>query len=174
MKERFMALITCPECKKKISDTANSCPNCGYKLTPEKVHEIKKKEKATNPLALGCLFLIAIIFIFYQLDFFSTSDTSKPKIESPKTQEEIRTEQIEKHFSAWDGSHRGLTQLIKESMNDPDSYEHVEPVYWDHGDYLTVKITFRGKNAFGGVVTNQIVANVDLQGNVIEVLSRNN
>ncbi|MDY3988801.1 MAG: zinc ribbon domain-containing protein [Massilioclostridium sp.] len=25
-----MALITCPECGKEISDQANSCPNCGY------------------------------------------------------------------------------------------------------------------------------------------------
>lgn len=25
-----MALITCPECKREISDTATSCPHCGY------------------------------------------------------------------------------------------------------------------------------------------------
>jgi hypothetical protein len=25
-----MALIDCPECKKSISDTAESCPSCGY------------------------------------------------------------------------------------------------------------------------------------------------
>ncbi len=27
-----MALITCPECGQKISDTARSCPNCGYPM----------------------------------------------------------------------------------------------------------------------------------------------
>lgn len=27
-----MALINCPECGKEISDTAKSCPNCGYPL----------------------------------------------------------------------------------------------------------------------------------------------
>lgn len=27
-----MALMTCPECKKEISDQAVSCPNCGYKM----------------------------------------------------------------------------------------------------------------------------------------------
>ncbi|MCR5105483.1 MAG: zinc ribbon domain-containing protein [Eubacterium sp.] len=27
-----MALIICPECEKKISDKANSCPNCGYPI----------------------------------------------------------------------------------------------------------------------------------------------
>jgi hypothetical protein len=27
-----MALIKCPECAKPISQTAESCPSCGYKL----------------------------------------------------------------------------------------------------------------------------------------------
>ena len=27
-----MALITCPECNKEISDTAKKCPHCGYKI----------------------------------------------------------------------------------------------------------------------------------------------
>lgn len=30
-----MALIKCPECGKKISDTAVNCPNCGYSLKKE-------------------------------------------------------------------------------------------------------------------------------------------
>ena len=29
-----MALINCPECNKQISDKANSCPNCGYPISP--------------------------------------------------------------------------------------------------------------------------------------------
>ena len=31
-----MALIKCPECKKQVSDSAEACPHCGYKL---KEHE---------------------------------------------------------------------------------------------------------------------------------------
>ena len=27
-----MALINCPECNKEISDSAKSCPHCGYKF----------------------------------------------------------------------------------------------------------------------------------------------
>ena len=27
-----MALIVCPECKKEISNQADICPNCGYKI----------------------------------------------------------------------------------------------------------------------------------------------
>lgn len=27
-----MALMECPECSKSVSDTAESCPSCGYQL----------------------------------------------------------------------------------------------------------------------------------------------
>jgi hypothetical protein len=27
-----MSLINCPECEKKVSDTARACPHCGYTL----------------------------------------------------------------------------------------------------------------------------------------------
>lgn len=28
-----MALISCPECGKQVSDRADSCPNCGYPIS---------------------------------------------------------------------------------------------------------------------------------------------
>jgi len=86
---------------------------------------------------------------------------------------EERKKKIESQFSAWDGSHRNLERVIKESMNDPDSYEHVKTVYWDRGDHLIVKTTFRGKNAFGGVVKNSVTAKVSLDGQVLQILSQN-
>ena len=86
--------------------------------------------------------------------------------------EATREERLEKGFSGWDGSHRGLTEFIKDSMNDPGSYEHVETVYWDMGNHLVVRTTFRGKNAFGGVVSNWVKAKTDLDGNVLEVIEQ--
>jgi hypothetical protein len=81
-----------------------------------------------------------------------------------------REKKIEDQFSAWDGSHRKLEDFIKKNMNDPDSYEHVETVYWDRGDFLVVKTTFRGNNAFGGKVKNSVRAKVSLDGEILEIL----
>jgi len=39
-----MALIACPECKKKVSDTSENCPNCGYKFTIEEKEKIKRTD----------------------------------------------------------------------------------------------------------------------------------
>ena len=81
-----------------------------------------------------------------------------------------RQKQIEAQFSAWDGSHRGLERVVKDAMNDPDSYDHVETRYIDKGDYLIVITSFRGKNAFGGVVKNTVRAKVDMNGNVFQII----
>ena len=116
----------------------------------------------------GCLAVSFLIGLLAMVVILSLSDSST----KPKTQEEVREAQLKKHFSSWDGSHRGVSKLIKASMNDPDSYEHVETLYRDNGDHLVVKTTFRGKNAFGGKVINWVRAKVDLDGNVLLVIEQ--
>jgi hypothetical protein len=90
-----------------------------------------------------------------------------------RKQEELnknREETIKRQFSSWDGSHRTLTKFIKDNMNDPDSYEHIETRYRDDGNSIIVITRFRGANAFGGKVINTITARVGIDGNVIEVI----
>jgi hypothetical protein len=82
-----------------------------------------------------------------------------------------RQQKLESQFSSWNGSHLSLTRYIKERMNDPDSFEHDETRYIDKGDHLIIITSFRGKNAFGGVVRSTTMAKVDLDGNVLEILS---
>lgn len=129
--------------------------------TPEKTGPSKIVIFGGGFLALCFL---APIFI----DPNAPADEDAPK----ETKAETREEMIKRQFSLWDGSHRGLTRYIKDSMNDPGSYEHVETYYGDKGDHLVVKTTFRGKNAFGGVVVNMIAARVDFDGNVIEIVAQ--
>ena len=39
-----MALITCPECRwERLSEFAESCPRCGYKLIPGEGAKIRKR-----------------------------------------------------------------------------------------------------------------------------------
>lgn len=78
---------------------------------------------------------------------------------------------IAKSFSAWDGSHYEVTKLIKASMHDPGSYEHIETRYNDEGDYLVVGTEFRGKNLFGGMMKSWLRAKVKPSGEIIEVVS---
>lgn len=89
-----------------------------------------------------------------------------------KAAAEKRASGISSQFNPWDGSHINLTYWIKDKMNDPKSYEHVETKYIDKGDYLIVSTTFRGTNGFGGVVKNTVAAKISLDGQVLEILGQ--
>ena len=61
---------------------------------------------------------------------------------------------IERHFSKYDGSYTKFRNYIKDNLNDPSSFEHVETRYTDNKDgTVNVIMKYRGKNAFGGIIT---------------------
>ncbi|MEX1027384.1 MAG: DUF4190 domain-containing protein [Candidatus Paceibacterota bacterium] len=145
---------------------------------------MKGKDIAVVGISCGCLGLLLALVALIMPNEIDDADSrlakgnqrakaesQPPKAESPpkvKTREEV----LQPGFSMWDGSHKKLTTAIKDSMNDPSSYEHVETVYHDLGDYLIVKTTFRGKNAFGGVVKNWVKARVSVDGSVIQIIEQ--
>jgi hypothetical protein len=96
----------------------------------------------------------------------------KKEIEAERAAAAKRQENINYQFNAWDGSHRELETLIKKSMNDPDSYEHVETRYADKGNHLIVSTVFRGKNAFNATVKNSVTAKISLSGQVLEIIEQ--
>lgn len=87
----------------------------------------------------------------------------------------VNIDKFEDQFSPWDGSHYELEKLIKNGMNDANSYEHVSTHYnliLGKHPYATIKTVFRGKNAYGGIVKNIIEAKVDAKtGKVLEIIS---
>lgn len=127
-----------------------------------------KKMKWSKIISIGGGFIVAcFVFIFISGIVYLNEPPT------PVSPEKARKELIDRNFSAWDGSHRKLEKYIKESMNDPISYEHIETRYWDRGDNLVVQTTFRGKNAFGGVVKNSVKAKVALDGSILEIIESN-
>lgn len=164
-----MAFVKCKGCGEWIHEASTACTQCG--------HKVARRSRLSIWIVLGGFVLL--IVIAGGISSFKDQKpgrghsyrtvTQKPQQKSP---EELRKEKIERHFSSWDGSHRGLTRFIKDAMNDPGSYKHVDTSYVDKGDYLKVKATYRGKNVFGGVVKNWIWAKVDLEGNVVEVIAQ--
>lgn len=74
-----------------------------------------------------------------------------------------------------DNSCISLVKLVKENMNDPDSFQHVETTYEDKGIGVGfyVHMKYRGNNAFGGVVTEIVSADANYIGNSIEIIDSN-
>jgi hypothetical protein len=72
-----MSLIPCPECSKSISEAADSCPKCGWRLIPEKVLEIKENQgQQPKNLRLGCIVIVAILAALAAASWLS--DKSQP------------------------------------------------------------------------------------------------
>lgn len=86
----------------------------------------------------------------------------------------VNLDAFQGNFSGWDGAYRPLEKLIKKSMNDDDSYKHVETVssiILGKDPHGIVKTTFKGKNAYGAVVKEQVSARVDLNtGDVVSII----
>ena len=78
-------------------------------------------------------------------------------------------QQVDHIFRGPGGSCPALVQYVKQRMNDPESFQHVETRYVDKGDYMIVFMTYRGRNAFSGVVTQTVQAKARLNGTVTEV-----
>lgn len=94
----------------------------------------------------------------------------KQAFELIKKDDEERKKKIQASFSMWNGSHRGVVALVKDAMHDADSYKHIETTYSDKGDHLIINCRYSGTNGYGGRVQGRIIAKVDLEGNVLEVI----
>lgn len=114
-----MALIKCSDCGTEASAQAKFCSKCGRPIPKRPV------PKRSNVLAV----LLALLIVGPCLLCVFTPS-------KPKTPEEKR---LGGQFSSWDGSHYGLTRHIKEHMNDPSTYEHIDTTYADKGNHLIVE-----------------------------------
>lgn len=89
-----MALIKCPECKKKISETASACPKCGCKISPQYASALKaKEEKEKNNLLIGCTTLLLLFIGFIILGNLATSSSSTT---TKSKKAELSKEEIDK------------------------------------------------------------------------------
>ena len=77
-----MALTTCPDCQKQISDQAPACPYCGRPMQPgaisEKTQTIEVTGKSWKGMQLiGGLFIcIGVISCIYLISDPTSSDTT--------------------------------------------------------------------------------------------------
>ena len=139
-----------------------------------------KKPQPTNTEKvksfLWTVVILIILFFVVKSCVFGDDKPEGPDT-SKMTQSQIdsikHVKFITDQFSAWDGSHFNSVLAIKDKMNDPDSFEHVKTTYKESGNKLIVFTKFRGKNTFGGVVTQTFVTRTDSTG-AIEFISEFN
>lgn len=124
-------------------------------------------DKTENKLGCrGWIGLFVLIGIMGSL--LSKCDESKTteKKSVPQTNEE----KVNELQNGYDGSFPSVVKFVKNSMNDPESFEHVESRtgFYEKESFI-VSMKYRGKNPFGGVITKYIDVKLDYSGNVISI-----
>ena len=60
-------MFPCPECNKRISDTATSCPKCGHAITQEDIAAAKENQvgiqRSNRKFGIGCGTILVVIWI---------------------------------------------------------------------------------------------------------------
>lgn len=89
-----------------------------------------------------------------------------PEPPKPLTKEEklmrLADEKKEKRNHQIRNAEYALEQYIMNTMHNPSSYEKVETRHIDKGDIVSIIIKYRGTNAFGGIVTETMIADINL------------
>lgn len=138
------------------------------KKEPKKWSEMTPKEKKRakiNLTLLGILFCILIPL------FISTcNDINNNALKEQENVEEVV------HNSSWDSSVKQVKDYLKNTLNDPDSYESIEwgeVVKNPSVNWFVVRHKYRAKNAFGGTITKNQIFTLDSLGTVISVSDYN-
>lgn len=99
----------------------------------------------------GLIFWVAVIVVGVAVCQSATDIPNSPASATTATPRLSKLPWHERCFSAWDGSHAGVNELIKADLIAPDSFEHVETLYSvkpDADGTHRLKVTFSSVNAF--------------------------
>lgn len=111
-------------------------------------------------IGLGALLIAPVIYFF--IDRLRTSPAERA--------ERQHRQEVQALFSGPGGSVPALVDWVQQRMNDPESFQHVETRYIDRGGEILVFMTYRGRNAFGGTVTEKVSARLSNSGRLSDVM----
>lgn len=108
-----MSTFSCPDCKNKVSEKAESCPKCGRVFTSEETKKLIKLERKTG--SIGCaMFIIIAIVIF----IFISGNSDKTKTPEPATATQADTSLQNKKMI-------GLSITLTEITNSINNYYRI-------------------------------------------------
>ena len=143
----------------------------GLLLLGAKTEISKRKKRGGKDLKdkpLTGVFVFAIISIILGwLIWPSPEDKNKGEVSHLATSHQ---DSIKLLFNEWNGTDIALVDLVKQNMNDADSFENVDTKYFDMGSYIVINMKYRGKNVFGAKVLNFVKARQNIDGSGLEII----
>lgn len=188
-----MALTSCPECQKEVSDSAAQCPHCGFNLANRRQDEQRSK----NLRGLVTLGFIAFIGIAGYNAYYQHAEKRSAKLaaiaemerrNSLTPEQRIAEDQAKARKAASEEARRKFNEerlakeeaekpfrgaclvYLKASLNDPGSFQHSETTgsRIDANNY-DIWIDGRAKNGFGALIAGRWHCKVSKYGDSMVV-----
>lgn len=169
----------CPQCAEPIKKAALVCKHCGYTFTESEIHAQRTSDaKAAKAGGIGCLAIIAVLVLVGMCSSMggptpaerAAEDTAANAEEADKKRRGFHC------LSAWDGSHRELSDAVKRNLRDPRSYEHIETRITpadENGNHVLM-MQYRARNGFGGMNVGEVAATVKNSDCSFEIVASSN
>ncbi len=141
-----MALIECPECNKQISETASSCPQCGYSFSKGETESILKESKKYK---IAGYFVSAIILIFL---FKLCTGGDKSKVVVP-------WDQVDNSLVAWVYTRSIVEKQLKSPITAKFPADYTEFIK-HNGTTYTIDAYVDSQNSFGAMIRTYFKATV--------------
>lgn len=147
-----MALIYCPECEKKISNKASTCPHCGSPIP-------KKKKKK------WILIFVAVVIILSIVDNMSKDISNNKNDEKPIVNETPLWEKFDLTEDQWASFSSifdkcGFTEIVKVEKEAPDN-KGITPYYVEMKGIEPNKVISPGKTS-GNIIYVEITSDKKL------------
>ena len=160
-------LSPCRACEQEVAAKAKACPHCGIKRpVPSKTRLVVVL--VLLAMAAGCT-AIGVVGAIAGDDTSSSSAPTTTTTSRPQTAAEVFNGCV----SEWDGNHDGFEALIRAQLNDPGSME-THGTYYNGDDSLTdnsitIRLNYGARNALGGMVRTDAVAEMALDCEITSV-----
>lgn len=141
-----MSLIACPECKKRISETVEYCPNCGYRFFLGETVKLKEKQQRNNFVAFIAIALLIFVFL-------------KQCPNGNKSDSTISWDQKDNRAGAWVYTKMYVKNNLKSpsSAKFPGSYSgYIQ----QNGTTYTINSYVDSQNSFGAMIRTYFNATV--------------
>ena len=116
---------------------------------------------------IGALFAFVLVCALSSMMIANVGTVEAPATSPPTHFQSTEDDLIARQFTLW-GTHTALINYVKADMHNPNSFQHVDTFYIKNNTYISVTMTYRGTNAFGGVVTETITRRFTYDGTMLD------
>lgn len=147
-----MALISCPECRKNISDSATACPHCGHPIDPKLAASLK--QKAVRNSARNSAFLVGFLVFVGLVIAANKGGSGPPDNRTPEEKRQAENCTSTARFTA----ERMARVFLERQLKAPASAKYIEEkaTYAGGCDFLVVG-QVDAQNSFGALIRNAYV-----------------